>query len=259
MNCRYIYANFRYCFQLLFKYRVNIVFSFFSELAIPIIINILFITGLNKMGSHAKSFMDIVEYVIMANVILTISMSKIEETIAHDIRNSFLIYRLTEPTLPCMFYVTSDLANKTFRVLFFFLPAAIPVALFRGIDVASVFMTLLFLLIAIMIGYSISFIIGCLSFWLTEIWGISSIKMLMIAVVSGSVFPLTILPSQIQTIILYTPFPFMSFIPTAMLMGEMHDKVLELAIVGSCWCIIFLLSAVFVWKVGKGKYESFGV
>ena len=259
MNHKYICATLHYCFQKLFKYRTTIIFSFFSELAIPIIINILFITGLSGSQTDAKTLLYTIEYIVLANIILTISVTSIEETMSRDIKDAFLIYRLTEPTLPCVYYITSDLANKVFRVLVFYIPAVIILALVKGFSVASVIPALFFLLIANIIGYSLSFVIGCMAFWVTEIWGISAIKTLIVAVVAGSVFPLSILPDHVRTLLLYTPFPFLSYVPTAIIMEELNDKIPQLILIGIVWSVIFTGLAVLIWKAGKTKYESVGV
>ena len=259
MNRKYISATFRYCFQSLFKYRSNLIFSFFSELAIPIIINILFISGLNNVQGDTLSLLYTVEYIVLANIILTISITSIEETISRDIKNASLIYRLTEPPLPCMYYITYDLANKAFRIVVFYIPAVIILAFINGFSIACVIPALFFLLIANVIGYSLSFIIGCLSFWVTETWGISAVKTLIVAIVAGSIFPLSILPNQIQTILLYTPFPFLSYVPTAIIMEELNGNIYHLGFTGMFWSMLFTCIAVVVWKVGKTKYESVGV
>ena len=182
-----------------------------------------------------------------------------EDIISNDIKTSVLIYRLTEPVSPCMSYILSDIAAKAIRILFFYIPALILLIILRGITVVHILPALLFMLLANIIGYSLSFIIGCLSFWITETWGIGSVKNLIVAVVAGSVFPFSILSDHVRSILLCTPFPYLSYVPSAILLGELSSNMLALILIDIAWCVVFAVIAKMIWQAGKKKYESVGV
>jgi ABC-2 type transport system permease protein len=113
----------------------------------------------------------------------------------------------------------------------------------------------------LLINSTFSFILGGLGFWLTEIWGLTAIRVLAIGVLSGTVFPLDILPDSVQKIFLYSPFPYLSYVPSQILLGR------EVAGISSTWAILIALSWLcffavvmyFVWKKGLEKYTAVGV
>lgn len=178
-NKNFVILSFDYWFRLYFKYRSHFFFSFFSELAIPVIINILFVVGLSGSRLEARQIMDVVSYLMIANITYTITVTDLERIISSDIKSAKLIYKLLEPVSPCKNYVISDVAAKTLRMLLFYFPAALLLALFGRIRWMQVLCAIPFLAIANVMGYCLSFIIGCLSFWLTETWGISAVKNLL--------------------------------------------------------------------------------
>lgn len=259
LNKIYFVASFRYSFSRYNKYRANVFFSFFSELAIPICINVLFLVGLNGADASANALYYVIEYVVLANITYTISVTDMENNISNDIRTSALIYRLTEPVSPSISWILSDIATKAIRILLFYIPALFLLILLRRITVDHILSALLFMLLANVIGYSMSLIIGCLSFWITETWGISSVKNLVVAVAAGSVFPFSILPDAVRSILLCTPFPYLSYVPSAILLGELSGNMLVLLLIAIAWCVGFTFIAKMIWQVGKKKYESVGV
>lgn len=259
-NKNFLILSFDYWFRLYFKYRSHFFFSFFSELAIPVIINILFVVGLSGSRLEARQIMDVVFYLMIANITYTITVTDLERIISSDIKSAKLIYKLLEPVSPCKNYVISDVAAKTLRMLLFYFPAALLLALFGRIRWMQVLCAIPFLAIANVMGYCLSFIIGCLSFWLTETWGISAVKNLLLAVFAGTVFPLSYLSDQWQMILFTTPFPYLSYIPSAFLLGELeYFHIRTLLLLGGIWCTAFMLLAGIVWSAGRKKYESVGV
>lgn len=252
----YIRASFRYWAAFFFKYRLNVVFSFFSELAIPICINILFLLGTQADRSLAQ-VLGIVEYVTLANVIYTISMTNIESTMSQEIKGPALIYKLLSPVTPSTDYVISDLCLKGIRCAFFYAPLLLLLILFRGLHILNILGGLFSLLVACVIGYALAFCIGCLSFWLTETWGISAVKNLLLSVFAGALFPLSMLPASIQGLLLLLPFPYLCYFPAAWLLEgtQVNARCLP---VGILWCLLLLALAWLLWRAGRKKYESAG-
>ncbi|MDR0889342.1 MAG: ABC-2 family transporter protein [Oscillospiraceae bacterium] len=253
---RFLRAGFGYWLKLFFKYKSNVFFSFFSELAVPMCINILFMAGIS--GFRAGQLLDLIAYIVVANVIYTISFTYMESTVAEDIKSAGLTYKLLEPIPPLVSYILSDLALKVIRLLLFFVPVLL-VLLFR-MEAALLAPAFLSLLFACTIGYCLSFLIGCLAFWVTEIWGFSAIKTMLLAVFAGSVFPLSVLPNALQRLLLATPFPYLSYVPSALLLGDISIASSgELLLTGGVWCAILSALAYCVWRAGLKKYESAGV
>lgn len=116
------------------------------------------------------------------------------------------------------------------------------------------------IVMACVLGYCVSFIIGLLAFWMTEIWGIGAMKNLLFSVFAGAVFPLSFLPGHIQRIMMLTPFPYMGYFPAAILLDEGVENNMRQAFqTGAVWSVFLISAVIFLWKNGIKKYESVGV
>jgi len=98
-----------------------------------------------------------------------------------------------------------------------------------------------------------------LAFYLTEIWGISAIRNLSFSVFAGAIFPLDILPQKIQMFLLLSPFPFISFIPSKILIDSDYVVDCRLIGIGLMWTIILISVLSFLWYKGKKRYTSCGI
>lgn len=99
-----------------------------------------------------------------------------------------------------------------------------------------------------------------LSFWLTEIWGIAAIRNLLTGLLSGAIFPLDLLPGKIESIMLMTPFPYMTYIPSKLICDanfdiEIVNKGLFISLV---WVLILGFIVFLLMKNGLKKYTSHG-
>jgi len=115
------------------------------------------------------------------------------------------------------------------------------------------------ILFSFTLNFLISAILGELSFWLTEVWGIAAIKNLVFVVFSGAMFPLDILPVNILSAFKFMPFSYMSYVPTKILFGNYSfEEIFHSYITASAWCLILFCIEKTIWKFGLRKYESCG-
>lgn len=259
-NSKYIAATVKYYLKLFFKYKSNIIFEFFSELAIPMCINIMFVIGAISGTINTNVLIDTIIYIIIANITYTITIANIENTVANEVKMGKLSYKLLEPFPTYGNYILADMANKLIRIILFYIPFLIVIICFNKYDIFNILIAIPFLFIANIIGYCISFTIGCLSFWVTEIWGISAIKNLLISVMAGTIFPFYLLSDKYQSLLLKTPFPFLSYVPSAIVLGEIQGSaLLELLFIGIVWSMVSIFVASTIWRCGRSKYECTGV
>ena len=247
-------------FKRYIKYRANIVFGFFNDLLVPIMINILFVIAVNNASTDKMEIMQLIFYILWANVIYAISMTSIENIMSGDIRTSKLGYKLVAPVNPAVDYIISDISAKISHFALLFLPLFVISLFFFRIGSKTYLCGLLSLLLATGLGYTISFIIGCFSFWMTEIWGVGAIKMLLLSVLAGTVFPLSFLPDGVYKMVMYSPFPYISYFPSAIWVEEISlGDIPHHFLVGLLWLLFFFIASILIWKKGIKKYECMGV
>ena len=101
-------------------------------------------------------------------------------------------------------------------------------------------------------------LVGFLSFWLEETWSINISVRFISAFLSGSIIPLDFYPEIMSKILLWTPFPYLIYIPVKVLMGESIDVGFSIFIL-FVWMLILLFLVQFVWRKGLKLYTGAGI
>jgi ABC-2 type transport system permease protein len=103
------------------------------------------------------------------------------------------------------------------------LPLALIAVLFFGLRVTADPLLWLAFLASLILGQAILFffdwIIGCVSFYSTETWGLSVTRFAIGTFLSGLLVPLAMMPGWLQTIAVSLPFAQALYIPLALLTG----------------------------------------
>ena len=102
-----------------------------------------------------------------------------------------------------------------------------PLALFiwfvYGLDLPSDPLVWLAFVISLALGHAVMFcfdwIIGCVAFYSTEIWGMSVVRYGVAMFLGGSLIPLTMMPDWLRTIASILPFSQAVFLPVSILSG----------------------------------------
>ncbi|NTU72839.1 hypothetical protein HGB07_01545 [Candidatus Roizmanbacteria bacterium] len=100
-------------------------------------------------------------------------------------------------------------------------------------------------------------IIGCLAFWLVDIWVLGDMIWIMFGVLGGVIVPITFLPSSIRWLAEILPFSAVYYVPGSILLNKSIHPVADLMFQAG---YLFLLSAMLIaiWKLGLKKYEAVG-
>jgi ABC-2 type transport system permease protein len=91
--------------------------------------------------------------------------------------------------------------------------------------------------------YFLEFMLGCLGFYTTELWGLSVLRDGIALFFSGALIPLTLLPDAIRDIASLTPFAQALFVPISFLSGVRDPSSLGSAVLTQLLSI-FVLGAI---------------
>lgn len=113
---------------------------------------------------------------------------------------------------------------------------------------------------SILISYFINLILSFIGFWTTEVWPIRFIFITLLFFLSGNYFPLDIMPEPIYKLILATPFPYMFYLPTKLLVNNQStiNNLPSLIFYSYLWVIGSYLVAKSVWKSGNKSFSFWG-
>ena len=167
----------------------------------------------------------------------------------------------TELLLPVSFHgrmLADNLGHALFQMVFHFVPAMAVSVLFIGIAAPAGPLMLLLFFLSALLGYgilwTISFATQTLSFWLINIWSVTTIKNVSIDVLSGSMIPLWFMPDWMRGVIRFTPFSSIYFTPVQIYLGQLSLSEILCGFLIQVFWIVFIFSVgMFLWKKGQKK------
>jgi len=106
----------------------------------------------------------------------------------------------------------------------------------------------------------LAILIGLISFWIVEIDGLYNFCNIIIRFLSGSYFPVSLLPVAIFKINLFFPFAYLIFMPAQLYLNKINLREGIFGfIIEIMWLIILYILLRVIWKFGLKKYESVGI
>jgi ABC-2 type transport system permease protein len=116
------------------------------------------------------------------------------------------------------------------------------------------------LIVTYLINLCVSILIGFLSFWATEIAGIYYCLKTIIKFMSGTFFPISLLPLFFVKASYFLPFVYTIYIPVQLYLGKISfaEGLRGLAI-EMLWLVVLYVIIKIVWRLGLKRYESVGI
>lgn len=118
--------------------------------------------------------------------------------------------------------------------------------------------TLFFLSFALTFYFGL--FINSLAFWLIEMWPLRRFFQGCMALLGGIIAPLDLLPAYINSLALYTPFPYLGYFNVKALQGLIPENELMFhCLIGLSWTLLFGLSFKILWNLGLKHYEAVNI
>jgi len=115
------------------------------------------------------------------------------------------------------------------------------------------------LVLAFVIGFHLTLLLGMLSFWFLEVTTFLFVIELIEFFLSGHMIPLDLLPSAIVVWIDRLPFAYMAYFPAAVLLGGIpDDELVPRLLVGVGWATAIWFACRMVYRAGLRRYSAYG-
>ncbi len=219
---------------------------------------------------------DMVAYYLLVTISRAFSsMPGLSSGIALQVREGEIKKFLIQPVdmLGCL--LLQRIAHKLVYYLMATLPFALVFFLCRGFfidgwpdaEILAVFFVSLIL--GFLLGFFLEACIGLVSFWFLEVTSLMFIYMLMNFFLSGHMFPLDLLPTDLQIlgigplnlriVVDFVPFKYLAYFPAAVFLGkvegaEMYQGLAVLVF----WVMFFIVLSRIMWWRGVKRYSGFG-
>jgi ABC-2 type transport system permease protein len=259
---------FRISFQQEFAYKLNFIMwrarNVMQILVFFFLWNAVFEGRTGDLLGYNKE--KILTYAFMLLVIRAITLSSRSVDVSGQISRGELSNFLVKPVNFFKYWITRDLSSKFLNIIFSLLEITLLLIflkpnLFFQTNFLYVIFFIISIIVAIVIFFAISMIISFIPFWFPEIaWGSQFLFIVVVTeFLSGSFFPLDVLPIGIYKILKITPFPYLVFVPIKIYLGNLNFQEILVSLgIGIVWCFILLIIMKKIWLRGLKVYEAVG-
>lgn len=207
------------------------------------------------------SFQRMLEYQAYVLVVTLLCQSYISRNISEDIRfgriSAFLLYPTSFIGYHFGAFSASQIINSLAALLVL---AGIWGGGFATVPACSELLAAgLLIAIVSITWFAIWFLISSSSFWLEESWVLRVIFSLVARFLSGAVIPLDLFPAALREALWLTPFPYLTYVPTQLLMGLSPTPYPSALIAAFFWMVACLLLARTLWQRGLRLYSGAGI
>lgn len=252
----------KFNFLRFFAYPIEIIASVLKRV-IEILFLILFWSLVVNSSNSQININQIVSYFFISMGIRELVMahwgpfgSEIASSIKYGQISNLLIKPLN--IIPTLY--TISLGKSGMRVILALMNLFIGLIIFPPRSIVSIFLFLLFFVLAWSISFSYNLFLGTLYFHLTEASGVRNALNNLIRVFSGELVPLFLFPFALGQIVRFTPFPSMVYGPTiALSTNNVNQDVVLNILISLFWAIALNIFVYLFWKRSIKNYEAIGI
>ncbi len=251
--------------------RAGIIESFQFRLSMAVMVagNLLYLTVIYFLwksiyasaGTDTVSgmtFSDTLIYLVLATALFNFMEMYTVWEMGRNIQSGKIVLDLIKPMGYRSFLFWSY--SGTFVVQFFatFLPTFLIVCIVTK-GAVPLGMNLLYfavsVILAVILNYSIDFIVGTICLYTESIWGINIMKQVIVLLLSGATIPIAFFPEPLKIIVYYLPFQSIYNTPLTLLLdgSPQMQTVLSALGVQFLWCAGMLVLGHVFWKFSLRK------
>lgn len=250
-------------FQSQMEYKMNFLLSFLFKL-VPFIVNIFVWLSVTTVGKFSMSRNEIVSYYIINLITSNMLICSIQYEISNDIRNGTIGKYLIKPVNYLGYQFMKDMPSRLIFLYLGAIPSAVVIYFMRNfIEFHFSVIYLCLYIVSLIIGYVINFLlcflISELSFYFTNVSSFFTTTDVIKDIISGAIFPLSLLPDAIANGLIFLPFSYVGYIPTVIMLQEYSVNTICIQLLlGGGWCLLLGALCKVTWSNGLKKYAVFG-
>lgn len=247
------------------QYRANLLMYILYWLVSPVVYLAVWTTIANTQGNvNGLTANDFTTYYLTLLIVDQLTSEITIHIMAYKIQDGTLSGELLRPVHPIL---TNTLVNNlAFKALIFavFIPVWFVLCLLFRPDFSAVtFQNILLSIPAIILGFSINFLLGStitsLAFWTTRIYSISEFFFALSSLMSGQFVPLVLMPPVIQKVASFLPYQFMIYFPVQIILGQVPPEVyIQKFAFGLVWLLAIYLLFRWMWREGVKRFSAVG-
>lgn len=203
---------------------------------------------------NGMTFMDTLIYLVLATAIFSFMEMYLVWEMGKNIQTGKIILDLLKPIEYRSYSFWSLSGNLVMSFVMTFIPTFIIVFFMTKFSIHLGLNLLFFtisVIMAIIINFSIDFMVGTICIYTESIWGINIMKEVIVLLLSGATIPIAFFPKSLKAIVRFLPFQSIYNAPLSLLI----DNKMALSDVGITlgvqllWCILMLIISKLFWKL----------
>lgn len=214
---------------------------------------------------HGFTRADTITYFIVIVIIEVTSNSHSDEVLTRDIQKGDLNMHLLRPIPRLLTLLFTEIGYKMIYSLLL-LPALFALLFFfpDWILLPKTFAPWFFTILAALVGFAmtemIGYIMGGLSFWLTDARPVRRLVLFASVAFSGQIAPLEFFPDTLRRIAEVLPFQFWASFPARLFTGHLQPQdILSGFLLAAFWIALLGVLVSVVWNRGVRRYEGIGI
>ena len=207
------------------------------------------------------TFPEMMVYLLIGLLLNTARSSEISDSISQTIKSGDVAIFLCRPISFVKSLLFQGIGAKVVNLVMFVALLIIMTILFNlPVPTADIFaIFLIYAVLMLLFDIIVYVMIGGLSFWFVEIWGIKASIEQVLWILSGRVLPLSLFPAWMQTFLAWTPFLYLEFTFASLYLGKLTVTEAFYAMGIFCiWIVLLIFLMMYLYKKGFEKVSSFG-
>lgn len=249
------------------EYRFDFFIGILSTV-FPVIIQVYLwsaiFSGSGSETMYGYSFTQMMAYIAIAGTVSKFVVTGIENLVNDDIHSGGLAVFLVKPVKYIPFRIFQMIGQKlvsTIIMIIFTVIVMIVLHFIIGFNVAFSTMLLFIpaIILAIILNFYLFFLVSISAFWLTEVGRFFHTIQIVIMVISGGIFPITVLGNTFVSIVKFLPFTYTIYFPISVVMGVMNSHEIFIGmLIQIIWIAVLYLLTRQLWNMGIKKYVAVG-
>lgn len=215
---------------------------------------------------NGYTYDEMMTYIIIGWLFLFISSNYgLEGKVSYQIHTGTLSNFITKPISYLRHTAVLSFGRVSIALMSAILMQLIVVIIFSShlimlADPSRLSIILAMVLISYFVRLFFAIIVGLISFWTVEVYGIQHMFTVAVKFLSGAYFPLSLLPAILYKASLATPFVYSFYFPMQIYLGKINliEGIFGL-MVQLLWLLAMYVIIKIIWKFGLKKYESVGI